>query len=321
MNVVQIVPKLELYILEVEETLQQTISSNTRIMNTITHYILRASGKRLRPALFLTAAGLDKPVPRLVNTAASIELIHTASLVHDDIVDQSALRRGMPTVNAKWGNEISVLAGDYLFARAFTLLTQSGCREIINILAAVIEGMSVGEIEQLTDAGNTELTEEDYLDRIKKKTACFMAGVCQAGGVVREAGREELADLYDFGLHLGLAFQIKDDILDFQGEEAVTGKPVGSDLRQGIITLPVIHLLRFGDGREDLSRHIRRGELTEARLQGIMREMQRVESLDYCLGLVGTYTERARKALEGVKDGEIRENLSRILQANVSRDY
>ncbi len=320
-NLTEIIPKIKPYMLEVEKTLQQTISSNAPVMDAITHYILLSPGKRLRPALFLVSAGLDQPPPGLTDTAASIELIHTASLVHDDIVDQSTLRRGLPTVNAKWGNDISVLAGDFLFARAFILLTKSRCQEIITILAAVIERMSVGEIEQLTDVFNAGLPEEVYLDRIKKKTACFMAGVCQAGGVARDAGQDELRALYEFGMYLGLAFQIKDDILDFQGQSEVTGKPAGSDLRQGIITLPVIHLLESSPRRESIKGYIQKKELTDEHLVEILQEIKRAGSLEYCENLVRANSRAAQKALEGLRDRDIKDDLDRILQANAQREF
>jgi heptaprenyl diphosphate synthase len=321
LRVVEVVPKLEPSLLAMERILQQTISSNARVMDTINHYILHSSGKRLRPGLFLVSAGLGRADARLVPTAAAIELIHTASLVHDDIVDQAALRRGLPTLNARWGSEISVLAGDYLFARAFILLTRFGCREIIGLLADIIESMSTGEIEQLTDLYNPRLSEAEYLDRIRKKTASFLAGACQAGGVVRGASESELEARHAFGMNMGVAFQIKDDILDFQGQAAVTGKPVGSDLRQGIVTLPVIHLLGSGSGREALGRQIRPGELTEERLAGLLKELQRAGSLAYCQGLVDTYTGKAREALETLGDEEIREHLARILKANSHREF
>ncbi len=321
MNLLAIIPEIEPYMLEVEKSLQQTISSNARIMDSITHYIMQSSGKRLRPALFLISADMQNCTRSIVDTAVSIELIHTASLVHDDIVDESVLRRGMPTVNAKWGNEISVLTGDYLFARAFMLLTQSGCHKVINILASTIERMSVGEIEQLTDVFNTGLSEEMYLDRIMKKTAYFMAGVCKAGGVVRGAGEEELLALHSFGLNMGLAFQIKDDILDFKGQEKVTGKPVGNDLRQGIITLPVIHLLQNSPNREIFSEKIRNEELTESHLAGILQEMHRVGSLDYCERLVKTHTKIALNALDNIGADWLKGALSRMVTANSRREY
>lgn len=321
MNLLEIVPEIGPSMLEVEKSLQQTMSSNARIMDTITHYIMQSSGKRLRPALFLISAGMKNCSGSVIDTAASIELIHTASLVHDDVVDQSALRRGQPTVNARWGNEISVLAGDYLFARAFMLLTHSGRHDVINILASIIEKMSVGEIEQHTDSFNTNLTEEMYLDRIMKKTAYFFAGVCKAGGVIRGATVEEVGVLNSLGLNLGLAFQIKDDILDFKGQEKVTGKPVGNDLRQGIITLPVIHLLQHSPQRQELCQIIQKQGLTVPRLLEIMNEMQNMGSFAYCEKLVSKYTAAALESLEVIRDPVLQKNLSLIVSANSGRDF
>jgi heptaprenyl diphosphate synthase len=321
LNLLEIVPEIEPSMLELEKSLQQTVSSNVSIMDTITHYIMQSSGKRLRPALFLISAGIENCSGSIIDTAASIELIHTASLVHDDIVDQSGLRRGQPTVNARWGNEISVLTGDYLFARAFMLLTHSGRHDVINILASIIEKMSVGEIEQLTDTFNINLTEEMYLDRIMKKTAYFFAGICKAGGMVRGAGGEEQQNLSSLGLNLGLAFQIKDDILDFKGQEKVTGKPVGSDLRQGIITLPIIHLLEHSPRHKELGVSIGRQELTLPHLSDIIAEMHRIGSLAYCENLVRKYTAAALKSIELMKDPVLQKPLTQIVYANSQRDF
>jgi heptaprenyl diphosphate synthase len=321
LNLLEIVPEIEPSMLELEKSLQQTISSNVRIMDTITHYIMQSSGKRLRPALFLISAGLKNCTGSIIDTAASIELIHTASLVHDDIVDQSMLRRGQPTVNARWGNEISVLTGDYLFARAFMLLTQSGRHDVINILAGIIEKMSVGEIEQLTDTFNTNLTEEMYLDRIMKKTAYFFAGICIAGGVVRGAAEEEQQALNSFGLNLGLAFQIKDDILDFKGQENITGKSVGSDLRQGIITLPIIHLLEHSPRGKELGMSIGNQELTMPDLADIIAEMQKTGSLAYCESLVAKYTAAALKSIESITDPVVHQPFTQIVSAISQRDF
>ena len=321
LNLLEIVPEIEPSMLELEKSLQQTISSNARIMDTITDYIMQSSGKRLRPALFLISAGIKNCTGSIIDTAASIELIHTASLVHDDIVDQSGLRRGQPTLNARWGNEISVLTGDYLFARAFMLLTQSGRHDVINILASIIDKMSVGEIEQLTDTFNANLTEDMYLDRIMKKTAYFFAGICKAGGIVRGADIEEQQALHSFGLNLGLAFQIKDDILDFKGQETITGKPVGNDLRQGIVTLPIIHLFEHSPRGKELRMSIGKQELTVSDLSGIIAEMQRAGSLAYCENLVAKYTAAALESIDSITDPDLHQSFTQIVSAISRRDF
>jgi geranylgeranyl pyrophosphate synthase len=204
-------------------------------------------GKRLRPALVLLAASFYPHDEReAALAAAASELIHTASLVHDDVIDMAGTRRGRETINMAWGNHAAVLLGDFLFAEAFRLLAD--CRStIMKLMTRTIQVMSEGELEQLNQSWNPEMTEAEYFSRIGKKTASLIAASCQIGGLVAEMDEEKIAALREYGLGLGTAFQIVDDLLDYASTEADAGKPVGHDLKNGTLTLPLLHLLRCSE--------------------------------------------------------------------------
>ena len=238
---------LGLKLQEVEELLQNCTLSDAVVMQDVMDHIFSSKGKRLRPILLLLS-GSFKPVDpvhekNLVTAAAAIELIHMASLIHDDIIDESRERRGKPSVNALWGNRTAVLAGDFLFARAFELLACCGDYELNMIVTRAISTMCEGEIEQTRFAFDLSLNEQQYLQNIYRKTAALMEACCAAGACLGGLEGEAVLQLEAFGRNLGLAFQITDDILDITGEPLITGKPVGNDLREGVITLPLIYLL------------------------------------------------------------------------------
>lgn len=207
-----------------------------------------AGGKRLRPALVLLCGSFYPTVQqRLVDVAVAAELIHTASLVHDDIIDHAALRRGKPTISATWGTQQAVLYGDFLFARAFSLLTEHGLASVLGKMTRAISLMCEGEIEQANQLFNCQLQETDYFDYIYKKTAYFLSACCAAGAEVSGMPQELEQYLAAYGLQLGQAFQLIDDLLDITGNSKTTGKPVLQDLREGYLTLPLIKLVQHPD--------------------------------------------------------------------------
>lgn len=207
-------------------------------------HLLGAGGKRLRPAfVLLSGKFFNFRLDRAGAIAAAIELIHMASLVHDDVIDGATTRRGLPTVSARWGEAVALYTGDYLLARALGVTASLGNREITRVLSKVSLRMCEGEIEQIESAGRVDLGLRTYLKRINRKTAMLISACCLIGALCSDAPREQARCLQRFGYYLGMAFQITDDLLDFTGSEAVFGKPVGSDLRQGIITLPVYFAL------------------------------------------------------------------------------
>lgn len=231
----------------VNDLVINSLSSHVPLVEEISHYLIEAGGKRLRPLLVLLAAnacgyrGTDH-----IKLAAIIEFLHTAMLLHDDVVDASELRRGRKTVNASWGNPASVLVGDFLHSRAFEMMVEIGDMRVMEILSRATNTIAEGEVQQLTYVGNPDLTQEDYMQVITRKTAMLFQAASHAGAVLSGASETEEAALRDYGLYLGLAFQLVDDVLDYEGDTEALGKNVGDDLAEGKVTLPLIATMRDG---------------------------------------------------------------------------
>ena len=234
----------------VDHLILQHIDSGVPLVPKLARHIIAAGGKRLRPALVLLCAKLcSYSGTRHIQLAACVEFIHTATLLHDDVVDESALRRGNATANEVWGNKASVLVGDFLLSRAFQLMVADGNLKVLKILSDASAIIAQGEVLQLSTANNPETTEQEYINVITAKTATLFASACELGAVV--TGREELEmTLREAGLALGIAFQIMDDTLDYAAEQATLGKSVGDDFRDGKVTLPVILAYTRGNAEE-----------------------------------------------------------------------
>ncbi len=231
----------------VEQLLNSEIRSDVRAAYEISGHTLSAGGKRLRPAAVLLsarAAMAEFPVKSVYASSAAVELIHMASLIHDDVVDSADQRRGRPTANAAFGNQISVLVGDYLLAKSIYLAAREGNMDVIRIFSRATVGLSEGEVLQITSRGDADTSEDVYYEIIRRKTAGFIAGCCEVGATLAEASPRVVEALTNFGMSLGIAFQIADDLLDFLADPAVTGKPRCSDLREGKMTLPLIAAYR-----------------------------------------------------------------------------
>ena len=285
----------------VQADLSRIIVSDFDLIEEVNEYLLLKRGKLFRPTLLLLSNRVGgSPSDDAITLAAVIELVHLATLVHDDAVDHSVLRRGLPTVNALWTHQIAIIMGDYLYSRSVTELTRLGRLDAVAVLASAANEMSIGEMRQLTSYDALEFTEPDYYRLIASKTASLMSGACEMGAL---AGVDEYRKpLAKFGHDLGMAFQIADDLLDYTGSEAVTGKPTGQDLRERKVTLPLIGALRNVSDVE--SRVIRDFfTLVEAGDQDIDRVIEIVHDrggLDYANGRADQYAGRAWKALEGL---------------------
>lgn len=231
----------------VEAILAEEIRSDVRAAYEISGHTLKAGGKRLRPGAVVLSARASQgvyPARMIYASASAVELIHMASLIHDDVVDDAEARRGRPTANAAFGNQISVLVGDYLLAKSIDLAAREGNLDVIRVFSKVTVGLSEGEVLQITSRGDANTTEETYFNIITRKTAGFISGCCEIGALLAEADESVTAALTDYGMNLGLAFQIADDVLDFLGDPLVTGKPRCSDVREGKMTLPLIAAYR-----------------------------------------------------------------------------
>ena len=228
----------------VELQFRKDLESDVPLIRKVAEYVLSSGGKRVRPALLLLAARLcgyndDKAVP----LASVIEFIHTATLLHDDVVDSATLRRGIASANTLWGNEASVLVGDFLFSKSFSLMVGVGSLDILRVLSGATTVIAEGEVMQLLCTGELDLTEEQYINVVRSKTAILMSAACEAGAILGKASQSQQQALADFGMDLGIAFQLMDDLLDYVATEEEFGKSIGHDLEEGKITLPLIHTL------------------------------------------------------------------------------
>ena len=228
-----------------ERELYNALADSKGVIREMCSHILCAGGKRIRPLLVMHSGLIfSELTEELLQAAVAAELIHMASLIHDDIIDNSILRRSKPTINEIWGNQFAVLCGDYLFAKAFGILSGERVLKGMDLMVEAIENMCQGEILQASEKFRVESSEEVYYERIAKKTAIFLQNCCKSGAEVSGANKEQAEALGEYGLNLGYAYQILDDVMDFCGNTDEMGKPKREDLRQGIITLPVIHLLK-----------------------------------------------------------------------------
>ncbi|MBZ4023981.1 farnesyltranstransferase [Rhodobacter sp. TJ_12] len=288
----------------------------------VTAHLIEAGGKRLRPMLTLAAARvMGYEGPYHVHLAATVEFIHTATLLHDDVVDESGQRRGRPTANLLWDNKSSVLVGDYLFARSFQLMTETGKMRVLEILANASAVIAEGEVLQLTAAQNLATTEDIYLRVIRGKTAALFSAATEVGGVIAEASPEEVKALYDYGDALGIAFQMVDDLLDYGGTAAETGKNVGDDFRERKLTMPVIKAIAQATEEERAfwKRVIEKGDQRDGDLDHAMGLMTKYGTLEATrLDAIG-WTETARAALAKLPAHPLREMLDDLADYVVER--
>lgn len=278
----------------------------------VTAHLVEAGGKRLRPILTLATADLCGYAGAFdVHLAATVEFIHTATLLHDDVVDESAQRRGRPTANLLWDNKSSVLVGDYLFARAFQLMVETGSLRVLDILANASATIAEGEVLQLTAARDLATTEEIYLQVVRGKTAALFSAATQVGGVIADAPEDHLEALFAYGDSLGIAFQIVDDLLDYQGDARATGKNVGDDFRERKLTLPVIRAVAAADATERAfwSRTIEKGDQRSGDLEHALELLQAHDAFDQTREAALDWVARAKEALVRLPDHPVRRML------------
>ncbi|UWR23100.1 polyprenyl synthetase family protein [Sulfitobacter sp. S190] len=288
----------------------------------VTAHLVDAGGKRLRPMLTLAAARLSGYTgPYHVHLAATVEFIHTATLLHDDVVDESQQRRGRPTANLLWDNQSSVLVGDYLFARSFQLMTEPGSMRVMRILSNAAATIAEGEVLQLTAAQNLATTEAVYLQVVRGKTAALFSAATEVGGVIADAPEDHVRALFDYGDALGISFQIVDDLLDYRGQTNATGKNIGDDFRERKLTLPVIKAVARADDEERAfwKRTIELGKQEDGDLDHALALMQRHDTLNATEKDARAWAETAKSALAPLPDHEIKHMLIDIADYVVSR--
>lgn len=287
----------------------------------VTAHLIEAGGKRLRPMLTLAAAQLMGYQGRShLLLAATVEFIHTATLLHDDVVDGSEQRRGKPTANLLWDNKSSVLVGDYMFARSFQLMTETGEMRVLRILSDAAATIAEGEVLQLTAAQDLATDEKTYLKVVRGKTAALFAAATEVGGVIAGAGETQVRALFEYGNAMGIAFQIADDLLDFWGDDGI-GKNRGDDFRDRKLTLPLIKAIAKADEEERSfwARTIEKGQQTEADLDTALKLMEKHGALEETRKEALAWSEKAKAALTELPDHPIRNMLSDIADYVVAR--
>ena len=304
----------------VVDELRRIVLSDFPPIGEVNDYLLLARGKLFRPTLLLLSNEVGgRRAPEAVTLAATIELVHLATLVHDDAVDHSVLRRGMPTVNALWNHQTAIIMGDYLYSRSVSELATIGRVELVGILARAANEMSVGELRQLWSCDALSYTEAEYYRLIACKTASLISAACEMGAVVGEPTHRSA--LADYGRHLGMAFQIADDLLDYTETEAVTGKPSGHDLREHKVTLPLIAAMREMDGsaRREIEAFFAEPEPTDAGISSVVSLVTAHGGLKYAHRRAQEYGTRAAEALDALPDGPATEALREAISYVIDR--
>jgi octaprenyl-diphosphate synthase len=310
----------------VEIEFRRHVQSQVELIPKIGDYIQRSGGKRIRPAVLLMASRLSGYQGDLaILYAAVVEFIHTATLVHDDIVDDSDLRRGRLAVHSRWGNDITVLLGDYLYIKSMALALTQDTLDIIRLLCDVTLRMIEGELYQLTKNGDVEISEEEHFDIIRRKTAYLFGGCAQIGGMLGKLNADEQRALQGYGFNLGVAFQLVDDLLDFTGDAEALGKPIGGDLREGKITLPIIHLLSSRNGHQDRAAELIRGvvqerSVTRERWQEITRLLRESHATEYAYQRAVEFATTAKNQLYIFPQSPQRDALLALPDYLLSRD-
>ncbi len=306
----------------VDALIRRRLASDVVLINQVSEYIINAGGKRLRPMLLLLASGaLDHRGQDAHQLAAVVEFIHTSTLLHDDVVDESNLRRGRETANAVWGNAASVLVGDFLYSRSFQLMVELGSMQIQTILADTTNRIAEGEVLQLLHVRNADTDEAAYIRVIERKTAVLFAAATRLGALLAGANELTQQKLHDYGLNLGFAFQIADDVLDYSSDAETLGKNLGDDLAEGKATLPLIHAIRHSDAKTAaiLRTAIENGD--GGALPDVLAAINATDGLDYSRQRAREYAALAVQALDGLDENAHVAALRGLADYAVHRDH
>ena len=306
----------------VEQQFRKDLQSDVPLIRKVGEYVLSSGGKRVRPILLLLSARLsgysaDKAVP----LASVIEFIHTATLLHDDVVDSAAIRRGLASANTLWGNEASVLVGDFLFSKSFSLMVGVGSLDILRVLSGATTVIAEGEVMQLLYTGEIDLTKEQYINIIRSKTAILMSAACEAGAILGAVPQSQQMALADFGMDLGIAFQLMDDILDYVATEEEFGKSIGHDLEEGKITLPLIHTLKLCSDAERaiIAAVVEQDEMSLDDFRTVSGLVKQYGGIAYTVETARFYINRCKSHLELFMPSPVREALLSLSEYIITR--
>jgi len=298
---------------KVDNFLNESILSDNEFLSNCSAYILKSGGKRLRPALFLLCArGCGFNGNRYLDLACALELIHTATLVHDDVIDEARLRRNKQTLNSKYGNKLAVLLGDYLYSEAVSLIIADNDKTIMEIITSTVSQICAGEVFQTLKA-NTLLEEAEYLNMVEKKTASFFSACCRIGGLIGNAPLQTIEALASYGLNLGIAFQITDDMLDLIAEEIKVGKSTKNDLLNGKFTLPIIYAAKYSTPAEI--------EIltNKSNRQEVIKIIEKYGGVEYSQNKVENYIMKAKQNLKELNDNQYKEALIELAEYTLNR--
>ncbi|MHB8122823.1 MAG: polyprenyl synthetase family protein [Desulfuromonadaceae bacterium] len=306
----------------VEQQFRKDLQSDVPLIRKVGEYVLSSGGKRVRPALLLLAARLagyagDKAVP----LASVVEFVHTATLLHDDVVDSATLRRGLASANTLWGNEASVLVGDFLFSKSFSLMVGVGSLDILRVLSDATTVIAEGEVMQLLCTGEIDLAEERYINVIRSKTAILMSAACEAGAILGAVPQQQQKALADFGMDLGIAFQLMDDILDYVATEEEFGKSIGHDLEEGKITLPLIHILKkcSESERAVIAAVVEQDEMSLDDFRAVSGLVKQYGGITYTVEAARLYINRCKSHLDLFSPSPVRDALLSLSEYVVTR--
>ena len=300
MNIQDVFKRYQADLQKVEGYMAAALSSDVSLIPQVSHHLIGSGGKRFRPLLLMASASIcGYEGERRHPLAAVIEFIHTATLLHDDVIDDADMRRGKAAANHLWGNAASVLVGDFLYSEAFQLMAKHGNLEIIKVLARATNLMAEGEVFQLVKRGDPEISEKEYLSIIERKTSHLISAACSVGALLAEAPEEKITALGRFGLNLGFAFQIVDDALDYTAKEEEFGKAIGKDLDEGKMTLPLIRTLSrcSGEERHRISAVVTNPARDGNSLLAVLELIRRGDGVDYAMNMARSYIEEGKREL------------------------
>lgn len=302
----------------------ERMDSHVPLVKQLAGYLIAAGGKRVRPLLTLASTAIHNgDMSRAHLLAACVEFIHTATLLHDDVVDESDERRGQATANEIFGNQASVLVGDFLFSRAFQMMVDDGNIDILRILSDASAIIAQGEVLQLSTANNIDTTMDDYTAVIKAKTAALFAAACEVGPVIAGGHSGQAEAMAEYGMNLGIAFQIVDDVLDYSANQEKLGKTIGDDFREGKMTAPVLYAIEKADEEEKSfwARVITDNDKNDDDLPHAIALMQKHNALEQSMTLAREYAGKAEEALSIAPDGALKDMLSSLIKFTIERDY
>ncbi len=306
----------------IEVALEQNLNPYFDLISKVAHHILFSGGKRLRPLLMVLSARLCGYKGDYDKTFSTVfEYLHAASLLHDDLIDDAATRRGKPVAHSIWGNSAAILVGDFLLARSGSISAKTGNMKVIRTLAKITENMSQGEIHQLMRKGELDISEEEYMEVIRRKTAVLFQGACRISAIITGAPNEKEKALSDYGYNLGLAFQMADDLLDYTSDIKVLGKEVGADLKEGKLTLPVIYSLKAAGmkDRNRMEKIIKNEDFSVNDFETLLELLKKYKGISYTQKMAAEHITKAKKALSIFEPSETKEILIKVADYALNR--